>query len=407
MRFDGYFVLSDLLNFPNLHERGTACAKWWLRKTFFGVETAMPEAGLKPQQRAALIAFAYITWAYRLTVFIGIALLVYHFAFKLLGIFLFLVELVWFILMPFVNEASYLWKHRTYVRVALRPALAVTGLAAAFVWIVPISNQVTAPAIVRAQQEHAVYAPFAAKVVAVRVGDRDKVAADSELIVLEAPDLDVREKKAAIGIASAQAELARMPSSVKLQESYNVLVQQLAQAEVEQQSVQEERGRQQLRAPQEGVVRDVASDLIAGRWVNPHQLLMRVVSDSDQLIEAYVGERQVAAVVPGQVVRFYPHLPDLPVVSGEVVSVDKSPQKELSRPMLASLYGGAIAVKQGSHGSLMTQESVFRVTVRPLEAARLPDAVIHGNVRIETGFRFVIENFVYRTLSVLIRESGL
>jgi hypothetical protein len=32
---------------------------------------------------------------------------------------------------------------------------------------------------------------------------------------------------------------------------------------------------------------------------------------------------------------------------------------------------------------------------------------MHGNVRIETQLRFVVENFVYRTLSVLIRESGL
>jgi len=28
-------------------------------------------------------------------------------------------------------------------------------------------------------------------------------------------------------------------------------------------------------------------------------------------------------------------------------------------------------------------------------------------VRIETDLRFVVENFVYRTISVLIRESGL
>ena len=68
MRFDGYFVLSDLLGFPNLHERGTACAKWWLRRTFFGIDTPMPEPTLRPRQRAALIVFAYVTWAYRLTV---------------------------------------------------------------------------------------------------------------------------------------------------------------------------------------------------------------------------------------------------------------------------------------------------------------------------------------------------
>jgi catalase len=87
--------------------------------------------------------------------------------------------------------------------------------------------------------------------------------------------------------------------------------------------------------------------------------------------------------------------------------VDKSPQKELSRPLLASIYGGEVAVKQGSRGSLLTQDAVFRVTVKPLDSKRPPESVIHGSVRIETGLRFVVENFVYRTLSVLIRESGI
>jgi putative peptide zinc metalloprotease protein len=134
---------------------------------------------------------------------------------------------------------------------------------------------------------------------------------------------------------------------------------------------------------------------------------MRVVSDSEQLIEAYVGERQVAAVSPGQLVRFYPHQPDRPVLRGEVVSVDKTPQKELSRPLLASIYGGDVVVKQGGRGALVAQDAVFRVTVKPLGEVPRADAVIHGNVRIETDLRFVVENFVYRTLSVLIRESGL
>lgn len=407
MRFDGYFVLSDMLNFPNLHERSSACAKWWLRRTFFGLQYELPEPQLTRRQRAGLIVFAYVTWLYRLTVFIAIALLVYHMFFKLLGVFLMIVELLWFIAKPVGQEFAYLWKHRKHVRVAARPALVLAGAAAAVVWIVPISNQVSAPAILRAHQEYALYAPFPGRVVAVLVSDSESVTADRELVSLEAADIDVRDKKAQIGISSAQVELARMPSSSKLQENYNVLVQRLAQATVEKQAVMEQYDRQQLRAPIEGTVRDVAPDLIAGRWVSPRQLLMRVVSDSEQLIEAYVGERQVAAVSPGQVVRFYPHIPDRPVLEGEVVAVDKSPQKELSRPLLASVYGGQIEVKQGQRGALVTQDAVFRVTVKPRGEVPPADVVVHGSVRIETGLRFVVENFVYRTLSVLIRESGL
>jgi putative peptide zinc metalloprotease protein len=244
-------------------------------------------------------------------------------------------------------------------------------------------------------------------VTGVLVSDLQEIGADTDLVSLEAADIDVREKKAEIGVASAQAELARMPASARTQENFHVLQERLAQALVERQSVQEEHGRQQVRAPQGGKIRDIAPDLVVGRWVGPRQLLMRVVSDSDQVIEAYVGERQVSAVRVGQTVRFYPHHAGRPVLSGEVVSVDKTPQKELSRPLLASIYGGEVSVKQGARGALIAQDAVFRVNVKPLGDVPRADAVIHGNVRIETDLRFVVENFVYRTISVLIRESGL
>ncbi|HEY8252475.1 MAG TPA: site-2 protease family protein [Burkholderiales bacterium] len=407
MRFDGYFVLSDLLGFPNLHERSFACARRWMRATFFGLDEPLTEPGLRPRQRAGLIVFAWLTWLYRLTVFLGVALLVYHIAFKLLGIFLMLVELIWFIARPVWKEIGYVWKARSTVKMAWRPAIVLLALITALVWLIPVSYEVTAPAILRAQEEHAVYAPFPARVTAVRVSDRQRVGADVELVSLEAVDLDVREKKADISIVAARAELARMPASVRLQENYGVLQERLAQALAEKQAVRDEYGRQQLRAAQAGIVRDLAPDLLAGRWINPRQLLMRVVSEDVPLIEAYVSERQVAAIVPGQSVRFFPQLPDRPVLTGEVVAVDKSPQKQLSRPLLASLHGGAVVVKQDQHGSLVAQDALFRVIVKPVGAPPKVDAVIHGSVRIETGLRFLVENFVYRILSVLIRESGI
>ncbi|MFM5093901.1 site-2 protease family protein [Aeromonas rivipollensis] len=37
MRFDGYFIVSDLLNFPNLHERASALARVALRRSLLGL----------------------------------------------------------------------------------------------------------------------------------------------------------------------------------------------------------------------------------------------------------------------------------------------------------------------------------------------------------------------------------
>src|SRR5258708_20598511 len=116
-----------------------------MRKVFFGLIEPTREPTLRAGQRAGLILFAYGTWLYRLTVFLGIALLVYHIAFKLLGIFLMLVELVWFIARPVWTEAAYLWRSRQSGQAAWRPLSLVGAIFPPFLWLGPISFEGRAP----------------------------------------------------------------------------------------------------------------------------------------------------------------------------------------------------------------------------------------------------------------------
>lgn len=111
MRFDGYFLLSDALNMPNLHERSFALGRWWMREALFGWGDPPPER-FSPSRRRGLIAFALATWLYRLVLFFGIALLVYHAFFKALGLVLLAVELVWFIARPIWRELQAWWAQR-------------------------------------------------------------------------------------------------------------------------------------------------------------------------------------------------------------------------------------------------------------------------------------------------------
>ena len=406
MRFDGYFLLSDALDFPNLHERASACGRWWVRTTFFRLPETMPEPGLEPRHVRWLVAFALVTWAYRLTVFFGIALAVYFMFFKLLGILLMLLEVVWFIVRPFWSETAYVLRHWSAVRFAWRPIGGAAALALVALWLLPVANEVTAPALLRAEREQLVYAPFPAQVAAVTVERNGIVNGNAPLVELDVPDLKSRAELAQVAISSARAELARTPASERQQERRAVLEQQLAQAFAEMQSVREDGARQRILAAHAGTVRDLQRELVPGQWVNPRQLLMRVVSESAPLIEAFVGERQLEAIAAGQTVRFYPALPNTPMIEGKVIAVDRTPIREITQPLLASTHGGDILVNPSNNGALIANEAVFRVSVKPLGKVPPVSVVVRGTVHIEGGLRFVAENFLYRSLSVLIRESG-
>jgi len=407
MRFDGYFVLSDMLDFPNLHERGTTCAKWFLRTTFFGMDEPMPEPLLSRRARLALVVFALVTWIYRLIIFLGIALLVYHLFMKLIGIILMVVELVWFVVKPVVKEAAYLWERRSQVYVQWKPVglfmIAVTVL----IWMLPISSQVMAPAVLRAENEQAVFAPFPAQVKKIMVQPGQRVEEGELLAVLDVPELEMRWRQAEVSIASVRVELQRAPASVRQQEQQSVLQERLAQSLAEQQAVRDEVARLELRASYSGTVQDFAPDFVEGRWVNSRHLLMRVVSGSARIIEMYVGENQIGAIEQGQTVRFFPGIPRSPVIDGVVISIDKTPSRQINRPLLASTYGGALAAVKDAKEGLVAYDATFRVLIRPVQTNDLaPGFVLRGTARVDTDLRFVAENFLSRLISILIRESG-
>ena len=103
MRFDGYYILSDLLGVDNLQQRSFELGKWRLREILFKPNFECPE-DLPKSRINLLILYAWATWIYRFFLFLGIALLVYHFFFKVLGVIVFAIEIYWFILRPIFNE---------------------------------------------------------------------------------------------------------------------------------------------------------------------------------------------------------------------------------------------------------------------------------------------------------------
>ena len=110
MRFDGYYMLADAIDFPGLHERAGRQARRFLRRWLLGLDDPLPET-VSVGFRHFLIAFAFATWIYRLVLFVGIAVVVYHAFFKALGVFLFFVEIGVFVGRPVVAELR-VWMQR-------------------------------------------------------------------------------------------------------------------------------------------------------------------------------------------------------------------------------------------------------------------------------------------------------
>lgn len=358
-RFDGYFLLSDWLNMPNLHERAFALGRWWLRERLFGFGDEPPEL-LPTRRRRFIIGFALVTWIYRFVLFLSIALLVFHVFFHALGIALMLVEIGWFLALPIGRELTVWWQRRSELRwqaATRRTALMLVVLAIGL--CVPWQSEVSAPAVVGLEQAQRIYTPEPAHIDSIEVTAGPKVAAGTVLARLSSPELTHDWRRAKAQVEELTWQVQQQPFDDDLRALGPALQKQLDTARAAEASYGEQIERLTIRAPFAGHVVDISSELHAGAVLARGEELFQFVGAGGIRGDAYVAQHDIARIRLGERVAFIGDLAR--TASCRVSLIDSVNLAALDEPYVASTFGGGISVVQHGDGSLHPLEPVYRV----------------------------------------------
>jgi putative peptide zinc metalloprotease protein len=382
MRFDGYFLLSDALRMPNLHERSFALARWCLRERLFGWGDAPPEV-FSVARRRGLVAFAFFTWAYRLVLFFGIALLVYHAFFKALGVLLMAVELGWFIARPVWREARGWWQRRAHWRwnrATRRSTLMLGGALLLLCW--PWSGDLRAPAVLGALQAQALHAPHAAQVVGAVPATGRVVQAGQLLLQLRSPELAAQLARAELQEQQLQWQLAQQPFDDRLRDAGPALRKRWEAAAAETRGLHDELQRLQIRAPFGGTLLEVGDDLRPGAWVRGGERLLLLAAAQGSKVDAYVDESSLDTLRHGAPAVFVPAAPEAPHVRCMQLRADAVPLAVLDQPQLASPYGGEIPAQATPDGRLQPLQPTFHLRLDGCDRADAPRREVRGTVHL-------------------------
>lgn len=406
MRFDGYYVLSDLLGMPNLHERAFAFGQWQLRRFLFGLDTPMPEP-VSPARRRFLVYFAWAVWAYRLVLFLGIAFVVYQFFFKLLGLILFAVEIGWFILLPVTRELKVWWSLRGAARKQSRAWVSIGALAfLAALLFVPWSDRISLPAVLESMPYATIYAPAPGRIVELAVKEGRWVGAGEKLVVLESPtlerDMALTRKRIEVEQLRGRRQFVDQQELAKHQVTLETLKARLSQLE----GLQRQQQNLSLMAPMAGIVTDRAEALHVGRWINKELPLAYVIDPAGEELHALAPETDVGYLHAGQSARFIPEGPDRASLKAKVVEIRDIDETSFTVPYLASLYGGDVPVREDAARKLRPEASVYRVTLHLIETRPQWNQAVRGTVLVE-GPRISFAQRVWEQgARIFIRESG-
>lgn len=311
MRFDGYYILSDLLDIPNLSTKGQSVFGWMMRRWIVGMKKAkFPLAKREPFLLIAVYGVAASLW--KVIVFAGILIAT---ALLFEGTGLLLAALVLLAMMIQWAAAVVKYLRKSAASEGLRPArlvLRVVGLVAlvgAVLHWVEFAPRAKAPAVVRDVGGGEVRVECPGFLVEVKVKDGDTVSEGQILATLENVEEEGRllELETEIEgarlrrdqfvesgrIAAAQAEEENLESLQAIARDLRTYVSSL-----------------ELRAPRSGTVDGEQLDLLLDTWMEPGRRLFSVYAGTQRelLILAKPEDRASFedAGEEGRVVEFFP-----------------------------------------------------------------------------------------------------
>lgn len=423
MRFDGYYVLADYLKMPNLQPRAFALARWQIRRWLFNWPDPPPE-NCSPKLHYLLVGYALITWIYRLFLYFGIALLVYHFFIKVIGIFLFAIELFYFILGPIVREIQAWVSQKEKFSYNRRTKITIFfAVLAALIFFIPIKETIRLPGTLSYTHEFLV-APEEAVITAPLPKVGTKVLAHQPIIKLRSPDINHALEQTILEYEKNLAELRRASIDPKYSSNKAILESNINKLQAKYAKLMEVYKKFTLSVSFDGIILDVAPHLEPGTVVKKDEWLADVIKPNTAQIEGYVFQIDVNIVKAGLTGYFYPDDITQPSIPVKVVSVEMLNASKLNchfsevlernknEPVFvdtpcynASDLGGDVATYLTDEGEYVPVNSVFRVVLAPLKPVKLTH-VQRGIIMVDTRPTSYAYSFFYNLKTSWIKQTG-
>jgi putative peptide zinc metalloprotease protein len=207
LRYDGYYVLSDIVEVPNLWQRSRALVQGWIGSWCFGVET--PNRHLLPERHQMWLGgYAVASMIYRWLVVVAILLLLFRtlkpYRLELVAWLVSLMVLFGLLTAPVVGfrRLTAEMRHRDLKpsRIAARSAIVLLLLA--LIGLLPWPCRVTAPMTINLENPHHVYVSVPGTLLDT-VEPYSQVQSGSRLATLDNPEL----RRQVIGLKAERSRL--------------------------------------------------------------------------------------------------------------------------------------------------------------------------------------------------------
>lgn len=380
-------------------------AKWYIRKNIIGYDATRPE-DLSTKKQNFFIIYALITWVYRFFLFLGIAFLVYHFAFKVLGIILFLVEIVWFILLPIYSEIR-VWidnKQKIKLNSKNKKSLIVLAMILATI-LVPWNNKITLPAVLEIKEYTKIYPSIEGQIQKIYYKNGDYVKKGELILQLTSPSLDLAITQCKQEIDKLSGQINKYASQKDILDNITLLQEKLSKKQKELIEYEKTNENLQVYAPFSGYIYYTTS-YSTNMWVSPRQALFALYDPSDTKISAFCPEDRLSDIDTDSYGYFIPSVSLLDDIDVHITHISDVSIPYLQYYELSSQYGGDIATRVDTQDKLYSEKAYYQINATVQKPTQALKQRTKGTLVLHGTSRSIATLFITKSLSTLIKESG-
>ncbi|HSW69309.1 MAG TPA: HlyD family efflux transporter periplasmic adaptor subunit [Gammaproteobacteria bacterium] len=423
MRFDGYYILADLVKMPNLQSRAFALTRWQIRRWLFHWEEPPPE-NFSERMHNFLVAYSIGTWIYRLTLYLGISVLVYHFFIKIVGIILFIIEIYYFILGPIYKELHTWLQLKEQITFNIRTKITIgISLSLLLIFLLPINETIKLPATLSYAHQFLI-APEEGILASDPPAVGTEVKANQPIVIISSPYLEYALKRVELEYQKKSAEFRRSALNGTYALQHSILLSDLNSERAEYSKLLSLKQKLILKVPFNGIVIEVGDEVKKGEAISKDEWIGDVINPNLVQVEAYVSQTDITRIGNGLRGYFYPRnlsqsaLP-VKVKSIEVINAtqlsctystdikqNKKESQVIETPCYnASEFGGEIATFFSEEGQYVPVDSVYRVLLTVEKPVKFKE-ILRGTVVLDTESRSYLSKISYKIKKIWIEQSG-
>ncbi len=294
IRFDGYYILSDLIEMPNLATRSNQYFGYLIQRYLFGVNRLESPAS-SPGESGWLFFYAISSFFYRIFLTTVIVLFLAE-KFFVIGILLAAWAFVLMAVQPIWRQLMFLMKNPRLRGHRLR-AISVSSVAIGIViWLAltPLPLATMVEGVVWVPEQARVRTAVGGFVSEMKVKDGAVVATGQVLMISHNPELDSREAvlKSQLNELTAQMESFKRDDIVQLK----LVREQVDTVRAQLDSVREEAAGLQLRSHKDGVFMLQNSSELVGRFLPRGSMVGFISQPQDVVARVVVPQSRVDLV---------------------------------------------------------------------------------------------------------------